>query len=211
MSPIRRILLCTMLALLAGTAAARTFEESFQEIKPAQPTSTEGKIEVLEIFWYGCPHCYSFEPYLDKWMATKPADVEFVRMPGVLNPQWVPHARAYYTAQKLGVLDKIHMPLFHALHRDRKRIFTEDDLRDFFEDNGVKGEDFDRVYRSNEVDTRVKQALVTARGARVTGVPTVIVNGKYMTSGSLTGSFENLLSVIDQLIARERKPVVAVE
>ena len=139
------------------------------------------------------------------------------------------HTQAIYVAAKLGIADELKdgpksaevlatatgaNP--HALYRLLRAlasigIFTEDDLRDFFEDNGVKGEDFDRVYRSNEVDTRVKQALVTARGARVTGVPTVIVNGKYMTSGSLTGSFENLLSVIDQLIARERKPVAAVE
>jgi thiol:disulfide interchange protein DsbA len=206
MKLIRRALLFTVLALLAAPSAARTFEESFQEIKPAQPTSVGDKIEVLEIFWYGCPHCYSFEPYLDKWLASKPAEVEFVRMPGVLNPAWLPHARAYYTAQKLQVLDKIHMPLFHALHRDRKAIFSEDELREFFEANGVSGEDFDRVYRSNEVDTRVKQALVTARSARVTGVPAIIVNGKYLTSGSHAGSFEKLLQIVDQLVARERKP-----
>ena len=206
MNTIRRILLCTALALLAGTTAARTFEESYQEIRPPQPTDAQGKIEVLEIFWYGCPHCYSFEPYLDKWLQSKPDDVVFVRMPGVLNPAWIPHARAFYTAQKLGVLDTIHMPLFHALHRDRKRIFSEEELRDFFVEQGVKAEDFERVYRSNEIDTRVKQALVKARGARITGVPAVIVNGRYMTTGTLTGTFENLLQVVDQLIALERKP-----
>jgi len=213
MTSIRRITAFALFLLLApavtaGGGAAHPHphsEESFQKIEPAQPTSVEGKIEVLEIFWYGCPHCYAFEPYLDNWNKTRPADVEFVRMPGVLNPSWIQHARAYYTAQKLGVLDKIHMPLFDAIHRDRQRIFSEDELREFFTDRGVDGDDFDRVFRSSEVDTRMKQALFTARNARVTGVPTIIVNGRYMTSGTMTGSFEKMLEVTDQLIAIERE------
>jgi thiol:disulfide interchange protein DsbA len=215
MTRLSRFTACVLFAFAAtataqhdhDTPGTRSFEESFQEIKPAQPTGAEGKIEVIEIFWYGCPHCYSFEPYLDKWMATKPADVEFVRMPGVLNPSWVQHARAFYTAQKLGVLDKIHMPLFQAIHRDRERIFSEDELRAFFTAQGVDGNDFDRVYRSNEIDTRMKQALFRARGARVTGVPTIVVNGRYMTSGTMTGSFERMLEVTDQLIALERERI----
>jgi thiol:disulfide interchange protein DsbA len=169
----------------------------------------DGKIEVVEIFWYGCPHCYSFEPHLDKWLQTKPDDIIFVRMPGVLNAAWVQHARAYYTAEKLGVLDKIHRPLFDAIHRDRKRIFSEDELHDFFVERGVDGADFDRVYRSNEIDTRVKQALVMARAAHVTGVPAIIINGRYMTTGSLTGSFERLLEVTDRLAGLERDRLAA--
>lgn len=205
MNPIRSTLIVALLTLLAGSAFARSFEESYQKISPAQPTGVAaGKIEVLEIFWYGCPHCYSFEPYLEKWAATMPDDVEFVRLPGVLNQSWVPHARAFYTAQKLGVLERIHMPLFNALHREKKKIFSESELRRFFVDQGIDGDEFDRVYRSNEVDTRVKQAFLTARNARVTGVPTILVNGKYMTSGSMTGSFEDLLKTIDGLIELER-------
>lgn len=205
----RRLFLWSFLIALSVPAAARDFEESFQRVRPAQPTLTPSKIEVLEIFWYGCPHCYSLEPYLEKWLESKPEDVEFTRLPGVLNNSWIPHARAFYAAQKLGVLDKIHRPLFDALHKDHKQIFTEDQLREFFVSQGVDGGEFTRAYRSNEVETRLKQVLVLARNYKLSGVPTLIVNGKYLTSGTLAGSYEEMLKVVDRLAEQERP--VAVE
>lgn len=178
--------------------------EPFKRIVPAQPTQTEDKIEVVEVFWYGCSHCYDFEPYINSWVANKPDDVEFRRMPGVFSKNWVGHARAYYTAQKLGVLDKIHSPLFNALHKERKKIFSEDELKDFFISKGVDGDEFTRVYNSSEIDIRFKQAFTMGQRYKVTGVPSVIINGKYMTSGSLAGSYDNLLKTIDLLVDRER-------
>jgi len=180
-------------------------EDTYKLIIPAQPTQTEGKIEVLEVFWYGCPHCYHFEPFLSEWLKTKPDDVEFRRMPGIFNKNWVPHARAYFTAEKLGVLGKIHSQLFDALHKDRKRIFTESELKDFFVSKGVDGDEFTRVYNSSEVETKFRQAFVMGQRYKITGVPAVIVNGKYMTSGSMAGSYENLLKTVDQLVDKERK------
>lgn len=197
------------LLLFGATAAAEDFSGSYEVVTPPQPTLTQSKIEVMEVFWYGCPHCHSLEPYLEKWLATKPDNVEFVRLPGVLNQSWVPHARAFYTAQKLGVMDKIHKPLFDALHKDKKPIYTEDALREFFIEQGVDGDAFDKVYRSNEIDTRVKQALVMARNYKLTGVPALIVNGKYMTSGSLAHSFDNLLKTVDYLVGLESAAVPA--
>lgn len=199
----RAVLLCSLLAFSLA-AAGRDFEDSYQRVRPPQPTLTPSGIEVLEIFWYGCPHCYSLEPHLEKWLESKPENVEFVRLPGVLNTSWIPHARAFYTAQKLGVLDQIHRPLFDALHRDRKAIFSEGDLREFFEAHGVDGKEFTRVYHSSEVETRLKQALVLARNYKVTGVPALIVNGKYLTSASLAGNHEDMLKVVDRLVERER-------
>jgi thiol:disulfide interchange protein DsbA len=201
---LRLAVACLAFAFLNGPAAAAP-ENAYQPLNPPQPTVSGARVEVLEIFWYGCPHCYALEPYLEKWKETKPEDVEFVRVPAVLNRTWIPHARAYYTAQKLGVLDKIHSQLFNALHRERKSVYTDAEIRKFFVEQGVSGDDFDRVYNSHEVDTRMKQALVIARGAKITGVPAIIISGKYMTSGPLAGSYEGIIEVIDTLVARERE------
>ena len=199
------LLICGLLCLFISGAFADDREQGYEEIRPAQPTQVpEGKIEVVEVFWYGCPHCYDFEPYLKNWLENKPDDVVFRRLPGVLNKSWLPHAKAYFTAEKLGILADIHKPLFDALHKERKRIFTEDQLRDFFEDHGVDADKFDKIYNSDEIETKTKQAFFLARGYRLTGVPSVVVNGKYMTSGSLTGSFTNLLKTIDYLVEKER-------
>lgn len=178
--------------------------EPFKRIVPAQPTQTESKIEVVEVFWYGCSHCYDFEPYINSWIANLPDDVEFRRMPGVFSKNWIGHAKAYYTAEKLGVLDKVHSPLFDALNKQRKRIYTEGELKDFFVSKGVDGDEFTRVFNSSEIEIRFKQAFTMGQRYKVTGVPSVIINGKYMTSGSLAGSYDNLLKTMDMLVDKER-------
>jgi len=184
----------------AGSNDARPFEE----LKPPQPTKSGKNIEVVEVFWYGCPHCYSLEPYLEKWLETKPDDVEFRRVPGVLGKNWLPHARAYYTAEILGVLDVIHKQLFDAIHGDNKNIMDERGLRDFFVKQGIKKDDFNKVYQSGEVTDRVKEAFIAGQGYNLTGVPAIIVNGKYRTSAGMTGSNQNLIETVNQLIDRER-------
>jgi len=204
---LRSLLSALFLLLGAASSIAQTQELSYAPVQPQQPTMAQpGKIEVLEFFWYGCPHCYSMEPHVEKWLQTKPADVEFIRVPGVLNKLWMTHARAYYTAQKLGVLDKIHRPLFDALHKDHRKIFSEEELRDFFVEKGVKAEDFTRTFNSNDVEIRVKQAYVLAQNYRLTGVPAFVVDGKYFTSGQLAGTYENIITTINSLIEMERAP-----
>lgn len=190
-----------MLMCLSMTVHA---DDPYTYIVPVQPTQSVDKIEVLEVFWYGCPHCYDFEPHIQKWLKTKADDVEFRRMPGIFNKSWIPHAKAYFTAEKLGVLEKIHGPLFHALHNEKKRIYSENELKDFFISKGIDGDEFTRVFNSNEIETKFKQAFVMGQRYKITGVPTVIINGKYMTSGSLAGSYDNLLKTIDDLVDRER-------
>lgn len=205
---IRLTLIGSLLLLLSvAQAFAGSLDEGYQEIRPAQPTQVpDGKIEIVEVFWYGCPHCYDFEPYLEKWLQTKPDDVVFRRVPGVLNKTWLPHAKAYFTAEKLGVAAELHKSLFDAIHKEKKSIFTEDKLRDFFKEHGVDSDEFTKIYRSDEIETKTKQAFFMARGYRLTGVPSVVINGKYMTSGSLTGSYDDILKVMDYLIEKERKP-----
>lgn len=194
-----------LFGLLSACNAAEPAEGTYKRIKPVIPTQTGDKIEVMEIFWYGCPHCYAFEPYVENWVKSLPEDVEFRRVPGVLNKNWMPHARAYFTAEKLGVMERIHIPLFEALHKQRKRIFNESELKEFFVAQGVSADEFTKTYNSQAVEIKVKKAFLAARRAGLTGVPAVIVNGKYLTSGTMTGSYENLLKVIDQLVDKERK------
>ncbi len=190
------MLLCFSIAVHA--------KDPYTRIIPAQPTQSIDKIEVLEVFWYGCPHCYDFEPHIDKWLESKAEDVEFRRMPGIFSKSWIAHAKAYFTAEKLGVLEKIHTPLFESLHKEKKRIYTEDELKDFFVSKGIDGDEFTRVFNSSEIETKFKQAFVMGQRYKITGVPAVIINGKYMTSGSLAGSYDNLLKTINDLVAKER-------
>lgn len=178
--------------------------QPYVRIQPPQPTQTVDKIEVVEVFWYGCPHCYEFEPYLEKWLENKPDDVEFRRMPGIFRQSWIPHAHAYYTAEKLGVVDRIHRPLLDAIHRDKQKLFDEKSLKEFFIQNGVDGDKYTSIYHSNEVETKVKQAYVMGKGYALTGVPAIIVNGKYRTGADLAGSYEKVLAVIDSLVEQER-------
>lgn len=178
----------------------------YARIVPAQPTRVDDdKIEVLEVFWYGCPHCYDFEPHLHKWLENKPADVEFRRMPGQLNPGWSVHAAAYYVAEQLGVLDKIHTPLFEAMHNHVRDYQTVDSMAGFFAKHGVSRDQYMSAYNSFAVRAKVRHAEQQEKRYGVSGVPTVIVAGKYRTSATMAGgSFEALLKVVNFLVDKER-------
>jgi thiol:disulfide interchange protein DsbA len=199
------ILLLMMLAAPAP-AAAEEYSEAvhYERISPAQPTSDPTRIEVLEVFWYGCPHCYDFEPYLGRWLKNKPEDVHFTRMPGVFRPNWVPHARAYFTAETLGVLDRVHLPLFEEIHQNEKAVDDQAALQAFFVKQGIAAEDFARVYDSFAVDGKIRNAMAKGAAYGIQGVPSVIVNGKYRSSGSLAGNYDTLMKIVDYLIQKER-------
>ena len=176
----------------------------YQLVTPAQPTSTGDKIEVVELFWYGCPHCFQLEPLLNKWKAEgKPANAEFVRIPASLNPKWELHARAYYAAEVLGILDKSHEALFDAMHAQKKRMNTEEELAEFHAGFGVSASDFRNAMHSFAVETKVRRAKQLSERYGITGVPMLIVNGKYRTGATLTGSNEALLNVVNALIEKE--------
>ena len=178
--------------------------DGYVEITPAQPTHSGDKIEVLEVFWYGCPHCYDFEPFINEWLENKPEDVVFRRMPGIFRKDWIPHAKAYFTAEKLNILNKIHSTLFTAIHKEKKQIYDDSSIKKFFLKHDVDKKEFRKTYESDEVDTKVKQAYVMGQRYKITGVPAIIVNGKYMVSGSTAGSFKNVTKIIDMLIEKER-------
>jgi len=176
-----------------------------------QPTESGDKIEVLEVFMYSCPHCFHLEPTLEKWLATKPENVEFKRMPAVFGPKAEPHARAFYAAELIGKGKEFHLPLFRALHVEKKHIWDEDALVAFAEEQGIDGDRFRNAYDSFFVNMRVHRAEDMVKRYGVDGVPTIIVNGKYRTSPSQTGGREEMFRVVDYLIQVESSPPAADE
>lgn len=202
-----RLLTLTLLLALSITVTAEdNFVEGqhYERISPAVKTAQSEGVEVVEVFWYGCPHCFDFEPHINEWVDNKAEDIHFKRMPAIFNKNWVPHARAYYTAEILGVLDSIHPELFKALHVKRQRVMTEESLKQFFIDHGVSKEDFETTYNSFAVDTKTRQAMAATKNYGITGVPAIIVNGRYWTSARLTGDFDGMLKATDHLAAKER-------
>ena len=203
MSRFALIAMLFIVPLAAQAADAFKEGEHYERITPEVATQSDGKIEVVEVFWYGCHHCYSFEPDIKKWLKSKPDDVEFRRVPGVFARNWIPHARAYYTAEILGVTDAIHTPLFEAIHDEGRRIGDEDSLARFFAEHGVAEADFREAYNSFSVDTKTRQALVASKEYGISGGPSDIVNGRYRTSARLAGTYENLLKIVDALVDKE--------
>ncbi len=199
-------LLAFMALVLLALPVFAEFKEGteYQLLATPQPTSSGDKIEVLELFWYGCPHCYHLEADLNVWLKHKPDDVAFVRVPAVLGPPWELLARGYYTADLLGVLDKIHEPLFDRIHKERKPISNASELKAFFLEQGIPEADFDKTFNSFAVITKTNRAKEARNMYGLTGVPTIVVNGKYRTTATLAGSNEKMLQVVDFLVAKER-------
>lgn len=198
------IFLLLMMSSVVSQAADFTEGVNYKKITP-QPTDTGVKIEVLEFFWYGCPHCYSFEPYIKAWKKTKPANVEFVRVPAVFRPDWEVQARTYYALSNMGVIEDLHGKIFSAIHKDKKRLNKKASITDFVVENGVDRKKFETEYNSFSVDSMVRKAKKKQTAYKIQGVPTVAVNGKYMTSGSMSGSYENLIKILDYLVKKESK------
>ena len=192
---------------LSVGAQAEEFEEGvhYERIDPPQPTSTGNKVEVREMFWYGCPHCFRMEPYVERWLRKQPKEAEFVRMPAIFRPNWENHARAFYTAELLGVVDKVHQPLFDAIHVEKKRMDSDDELRDLFAAHGVDKIEFTKTFRSFAVETRIRRSKSMAQRYGVRGVPVFIVNGKYRVSNRSTGGSGNTMKVVDYLVKKEAK------
>lgn len=180
------------------------YADKYELITTPQPVNDEHKIEVVELFWYNCPHCYHFERYLEPWIKKQPADVEVIFMPAIFNDSWAILAKAYYAAEILGVLDKIHLKFFEAIHAKNRQVKTESDIKAFFVEQGVNAEEFTKIYNSFGVDTKTRRAQVLTRKYGITGVPALIVNGKYRISGSNVTNSEEMLGVVNYLVQKER-------
>ena len=170
------------------------------------PTATPGKIEVIEFFWYGCPHCNAFEPALDPWIKQLPADVAFRRMPVAFSQEpFFAHQRIFYALESLGLLPAMHRRVFYAIHSDRQRLDKPADISAFMAKNGVDAAKFMEAFDSFSVQTKARQAAQLSAAYKIDGVPAIGVQGRYYTSGPLAGSNEKSLVVADFLIERVRK------
>ncbi|MCW9023676.1 MAG: thiol:disulfide interchange protein DsbA/DsbL [Gammaproteobacteria bacterium] len=200
------LILITLVSLLSP-AMARELDEGieYKRLKSPVPVQTPGKVEVVEMFWYGCPHCFHLEPDIKAWLDRKPDNVEFIRIPAVFRPVWELHAKVYYTAEFLGVMDKIHEPFFHALQVKKQIITTPRAVRDFFVKHGVDGKEFDGVFNSFAVDAKIRRAKELSRRYELSGVPTLIVNGQYVTDGPMAGGRKGMMEVLDYLIKKSSK------
>ena len=200
--------LVVFIFLLVNSAllqAADYSEGTHYKKLPPQQTNSGDKIEVLEFFWYGCPHCYSFEPYLKAWEKTKPANVEVVRVPAIFRPDWEVQARAYYALSNMGKIDDIHGKIFTAINKNKKRLDKKALIADFIEKNGVDRKKFLEEYDSFAVEGMVRKAKKKIKAYQIQGVPSVAINGKYLTSGSMAGSYDNMIKITNHLIAKESK------
>ena len=177
----------------------------YSELKVAQPVEAKGKIEVVEFFWYRCPHCYNLEPFLEPWVKKLPADVQFRRIPAVLSDNWAVDAGMYYTFEALGVLDKVHRPFFDAIHRDRLDIRSEPAMTEWLKKHGIDRKKFDETYKSFGVQAKVKRAAQLSGTYQIEGVPMLAVQGKYTVSAEQGGSQAGMLATTDQLIDMLRK------
>ena len=181
----------------------------YQLIKPSVATTNPKKVEVVELFWYTCPHCYYFDNnYLKAWLKNKPSNVEFIQMPAVydLSPNRTVFAKAFYTAEALGVLDKVHEPMFRAIHKEKRRINNPKALRAIFAKYaGVSADDFNMVYNSFFINMKLRRAKELTKKYGIRGVPAVIVNGKYRLGAQLAGGYDNMMEIINHLIKKEYK------
>lgn len=207
MNFIKKISLLWLIALLPITAYAATYMEGKDYTKLTTPvaTKTGDKIEVLEFFWYGCPHCFSFEPTLKKWKASKPANVTFTRVPAPLNPRWMPQTKTFYALQVMGEGEKYHEAIFSAMHVQKMRINNKDSIASFLATKGVDKKTFLSTFDSFAVEMRARQAMKLGQDYKVNGVPLLVINGKYTVSGSQAGSYENLIKITNYLIKQETK------
>jgi thiol:disulfide interchange protein DsbA len=203
-----RISLCLLLLLGVTVSAfaqpARFIEgEHYRSLETPVRTADDSRIEVIELFWYGCPGCYAFEPLMADWEQQQAADIDHKRLPAAWNPLTEIHAQAFFAAEALDALEQIHDPFFAAYHQQGNRLHNEVAIRDFFESCGISKADFDRVFNSFSVRTRVSQAqrLMAQYGRAQT--PSIYVNGKYVVQTG-AGGYQQMLEVVDYLISLER-------
>lgn len=193
-------------AALSATPSLLLASEPFQILATPVPQDSSGKIEVLEFFHYGCPHCRDFHPLITEWKKTLPDDVRFTPVPAIWGREQLRAlARLYYAAERAGVLDEIEPAIFVALQDKKIPLFTEAEVRDWIGSTGVDATVFMNTYNSFAIQGLVQRADQLARTYRIQGVPTMAVGGRYLTSATMSGSHANTLRVVDQLVERVRK------
>ena len=193
----------SLFGMTAQAAEPLEAGKQYVELSSAVPVAVPGKIEVVELFWYGCPHCFAFEPTINPWAEKLPADVSFVRIPAMFGGIWNVHGQLFITLEAMGVENKVHKAVFQAIH-DGKKLATPEEIADFLAGEGIDKDKFLSTYNSFAVKGKVEDAKKKAQAYQISGVPTMVVNGKYRFDLGTAGGPEGALSVADQLIAKER-------
>ena len=200
----KNLIVFVFLMIASVTLQAEVFKagQHYKQLSQ-QSTAVDGDVEVLEFFWYGCPHCYTFEPYIKSWKKTKPANVKFVRLPAIFRPDWEVQAKSYYALQLMGEIENIHGKIFEVINKDKKRLNTVELMADFVEKNGVNRQRFIKEYNSFAVDGMIRKVKKQQKVHQIQGVPSVVINGKYLISGSMAGSYDNMIKIMNYLIEKE--------
>ena len=205
----KRFITVFALLSLSGFVAAqgKKIEEGFDyRILPiAQPVETKGKVEVIEFFWYGCPHCYDFEPELSGWVKRQPKDVVFKRVPVAFRDDFMPHSQLFYALEAMGKGDALNEKVMYAMHKENKRLLTEPEIADWVASQGIDRNTFLATYRSFAVISKARAAKQMAEAYRIDGVPTIVMQGKYVTSPSIAGTKAKAILVMDYLEEKIRK------
>jgi thiol:disulfide interchange protein DsbA len=206
----RRLVIALGLAPLAAPLSALAKDpapDSYIVIKPPMPVETPGKVNVIEFFWYGCPHCYDLEPLIEPWIKRLPSDVAFHRVPAVFNnPQWTHDAAVFYSLDALGQIPRLHRPLFDAIHQDHLETGDTAALHEWLRNKGVDVKQFDAAMASFGVQSRVRRAQQLSVAYQIAGTPAMAVQGRYTVNlGGPINNFSKLLSVTDYLIGVARK------
>lgn len=198
-------------ALLAGATGSTQAQggpvEGQQYVKLSQPLpkSPGGKIEVVEFFWYGCPHCNAFEPFFDAWQKRQPADVQVRRVPVAFSAMHELHARIFYTLEAMGLIETMHRKVFSTLQVEHKRLDKEEDVMAFAKAQGIDVAQFGEMFKSFSVQTKVKQGKQLSEAYRIDGVPALGIAGRWYTAGSLAGGHQQSLQVADYLLGLARR------
>jgi protein dithiol oxidoreductase (disulfide-forming) len=192
------------LASLATASTGITEGKDYTILTNPQPTENNDKIEVLEFFWYGCPHCDKLHPHIKTWLKNKPDDVSFRYVPTIFRPNWVSGAKIFYTIEAIQETEILHDKVYDAIHRDKIDLNKEPILFDWVEKQGIEREKFEKTYHSFSVQNQVARSTQMSRQYELTGTPSIVVDGKYLTSGSMGGSPENTIKILEKLIEKTR-------
>ena len=200
MFKIKYFLLAAIIILITSP---NVFAQKYVQISTEKQQESKSII-IYEFFWYGCPHCYNLEPTMERIEADLDKDTKIVKLPVALRDSWIPHAKLYYALQQMGKIDEVHNLIFEEIHLEDNRLNTEQQMVDFLGKHGIDTNKFIERYNSFGTEARIKKASNLAKKYQINSVPTIIVNGKYLTSGSYVSSYDELYNVINLLIERER-------
>jgi thiol:disulfide interchange protein DsbA len=202
----KRALALIAAMLLSATASAQG-TPAYTELSPPQPLVADDakKIEVVEFFWYGCPHCYNIEPMVEQWKKTLPPEAVFRPFPAVFNARWAHDAAIFYTFDALGVLDKVHRPFFDAIHRDHLRSDDPQALAEWVKSHGMDPKKFEDTMKSFSVQAKVRRAAQLTAAYKIDGTPAFAVAGRYTVSAEQGGSREGMLKAVSYLVDKIRK------